>query len=132
MVTKESTCFSCEQFSEKELKSIEKKKSGSSKPAKLKAPVTATSSSRLLATIQQQRADKKELENLITVLKASIEKKSVDVEKSLHSDLQEMFKVIDKRNLTPFLKTFWEQQMEYIQQNPTQVNRIFSIGKSGH
>jgi len=115
------TCVFCQQFTTKELRVIEKKRGECNQPVNLKAPISATSSSRLLATIQHQRAENKELEKLVTQLRATIEQKSVKVEKSLHSDLQDMFKTIDQRKLSPFLKLFWEQQMDYIQQNPTRV-----------
>ena len=114
-------CTQCTQYASKEFKLLERKKGELNKPASIKAPISATSSSRLKATIQQQREENKKLENLVQELKASIKKKAVKVEDTLHSDLQEMFSKIDQRKITPFLKLFWEQQMDYLQKNPTQV-----------
>ena len=104
-----------------EKKSMERKKGESAVPVKPKAPISATSSSRLLATIQQYRSENKELTELVNKLQASIESKSVKVNTDLHDDLQLMFKGVDQRKISPFLKLFWEQQMVYLQQNPKQV-----------
>lgn len=76
----------------------------------------------MLATIQQYRSENREL---AAKLKASIEQKSVEVNEEMHSDLQSIFKVVEKeRKISPFLQLFWEQQMVYLQQNPKQVKEI--------
>ena len=115
------SCTSCVKFSSMEKKSMERKKGESAVPVKPKAPISATSSSRLLATIQQYRSENKELTELVNKLQASIESKSVKVNTDLHDDLQLMFKGVDQRKISPFLKLFWEQQMVHLQQNPKQV-----------
>lgn len=115
------SCTPCTKFTLFEMKSVERKKGESVVPVKSKAPISATSSSRLLATIQQYRLENKELTELVSKLQASIEKKSVKVNTDLHDDLQLMFQGVDQRKISPFLKLFWEQQMVYLKQNPKQV-----------
>lgn len=121
LLVSQGSCTSCIRFSVVEKKAMERKKGESTMPVKPKAPISATSSSRLLATIQQYRSENKELSELVKKLQSSIERKSVKVNTDLHNDLQKMFEGVDQRNVSPFLKLFWEQQMAYLQQNPTQV-----------
>ena len=122
LVSHLGSCTSCAKFCSKEMKALEKKKGESCVPVKPKAPISATSSRRLLATIQQYRSENREL---AAKLKASIDQKSVEVNEEMHSDLQSIFKVVEKeRKISPFLQLFWEQQMVYLQQNPKQVKEI--------
>ena len=88
------------------MKSVERNKGESVVPVKSKALIPATSSSRLLATIQQYRLENKDLTQLVSKLQASIEKKSVKVKTDLHDDLQLMFQDVDQRRFSPFLKLF--------------------------
>ena len=68
----------------------------------MKAPISATLSSRLLATIKEERA-KSKLESVNEKLKDAIKRKSIKVINRLHSDLQEMFNKIDQWKISPFL-----------------------------
>ena len=121
ILSESGSCVSCIKFTSNENKLLERKKGDSMRPVKPKAPISATSSSRLLATIQHYRAENKELGELVKNLRSAIERKSIKVNTNLHSDLQKMFESINERSLSPFLKLFWEQQMLYLEQNPTQV-----------
>ena len=68
----------------------------------MKAPISAILSSRLLATIKEERA-KSKLESVNEKLKDAIKRKSIKVINRLHSDLQEMFNKIDQWKISPFL-----------------------------
>ena len=83
-------------------------------PVPAKAPLSATSKGRLVATIQEQRVLSKELEEKIAALEAEIEKNSVAVNETLEKDLLEIFANNPSMEVTPHMNVFWEQQRKLI------------------
>jgi hypothetical protein len=79
-------------------------------PAKPKAPVSLTSPERLELTLQAQRLQCKQQQQLIEQMKHAIEKSSISVEKELSNDFIKMFSDAPSENVTPFMNLFWQQQ----------------------
>ena len=122
LVNSLSSCQKCIEFESAQMKIIEKNRKKCSTPVPLNAPISATSSTRLLSTIQNYREDNRALLREVESLRKNIERNSVKVDDSLHGDLQSIFNSCDERKLTPFLKLFWTEQMKYLQTNPSQVS----------
>jgi len=128
LISSEAVCQECLDLQKQELKSFEQIKVRSSNPIHKKAPISASSSARIVSTLQQHRSDNVKLseENIklrheVQELKELIEKQGVKVDKTLHQDLQSKFQSVDQRKLSPFLKLFWEEQLKYLQEHPSQV-----------
>uniref|UniRef100_A0A7M5UX08 THAP-type domain-containing protein n=1 Tax=Clytia hemisphaerica TaxID=252671 RepID=A0A7M5UX08_9CNID len=115
-------CTHCTSLEKKEMNALKMKQNMQAKPIPLKAPITATSVARLKATILEQRALNKDLTNQISYLQNELDRKSVIVNKELHQDLKSIFDQTDQRRISPFMKLFWEEQMKYLKQHPTQVS----------
>ena len=88
-------------------------------PAKLNAPISLTSSAKVLLTLQQTRKENKELKSQIKKIEKKLNATSIAVENDLHEDLQKVFESLDK--VPPFMKLLWEEQMKYISQSPKQI-----------
>ena len=128
LISSGTVCKPCLDLQNQELKCFEKKKAKFTTPVHKKAPVSALSSARIVSTLQKQRSDNLKLreENIklkceVQELKELINKQAVKVDETLHQDLQSIFQSIDKRKVNPFLKLFWEEQIKYIQEHPSQV-----------
>ena len=113
-------CEKCSNFQAMEDKKKARKQKILKTPAKLNAPIKFTSPERILLSMQDQRKENKllvkentELKNTIDNLQKSIEKNAVPVANDLHKDLQSIFSS-SPRQITPFMKLFWEEQMKYI------------------
>lgn len=105
-------CRSCASILKKTTTKITTK---SVTPAKLKAPISATSSEKLKLTIQMQRNENKRLQGEIEVLRAAIETSSKPVNDDFHSDFQKIFaENLDNNNIPDFMKLFWKEQQNYI------------------
>ena len=119
------SCLPCRKISVKGEKEINKinKLDKSKKPAvaiKPNAPISQTSSERLLVTIRQQRSENKRLTNEISQMKEELIKLSVPVSEELSNDFKSIFNNCT-RNVSPFMKLFWEEQLKYIKSSPNEV-----------
>ena len=72
-------------------------------PSKLNAPISLTSSARVLLTLQKTRKDNKELKSQIEQIEQKLDATSIVVQNDLHEDLQEMFGALDNRKVPPFM-----------------------------
>ncbi len=72
-------------------------------PAKLKAPISGTSTSRIKLTLNQQRLKCAELQERITEMEIELEKFSVEIDRELSSDF---FNILDNAQMTPFMNLF--------------------------
>ena len=91
-------------------------------PAKLKAPISATSSERLKLTLQIQRQENKLLSGKIEELQSALSKSSLPLNDDMHSDFQRIFSDnMDKENVSPFMKLFWKGQQKYLRASKTGV-----------
>ena len=82
-------------------------------PAKLKAPLTKTNPHRLKLTVQNLRQENRELQMKI---EQYISKSSVPLSEDIHSDFLNIFTSnLNKNNVPPFMKLFWQEQQKYVQ-----------------
>ena len=79
-----------------------------------------TSPERLLLIIRGQRNENRELQQEITLLQKLLEDASVPVATELHNDFQEIFRN-SCREVNPFVKLFWGEQMKFLNSSPSQV-----------
>ena len=80
-------------------------------PAKPKAPVSATSSHRIKLTLQQQRLKCNQLEQELQKIKEMLQMSNLQVDKTLNNDFINILNA-NQKNVTPFMKLFWEQQQK--------------------
>ena len=59
--------------------------------------------------------------NQILELQDKIKKHSVTVTSDLHTDLQSIFNNCDKRQISPFMKLFWDEQVKSLNMSASQV-----------
>ena len=119
-------CSQCKSHSMQEIKINNRKKKVLATPASLKAPISLTSPERILLTLRKQRAENEELHKEIVELKEELHHSALPVTKHLHDDLQniihELFENCDvRRNISPFMKLFLQEQIKYITESPEQV-----------
>ena len=116
-------CSQCKSHSMQEIKINNRKKKVLATPASLKAPLSLTSPERILLTLRKQRAENEELHKEIVELKEELHHSALPVTKHLHDDLQnithELFENCDvRRNISPFMKLFLQEQIKYITESP--------------
>ena len=107
-------CDSCNNTEKSFQKSAKAKESKKAQPVPAKAPLSATSKERLVATVQKQCVVCKQMEEKITTLEAEIEKNSTVVNETLEKDLLEIFANNPCMEITPHMRVFWEQQRKLI------------------
>lgn len=107
-------CTNCDIKQKALEKSRKVKATKGAQPVPSKAPLTATSKERLVATIQQQRVVCKQLEEKINLLESEIEKNSVTVNETFEKDLLEIFANNSSTEMTPHMQLFWEQQRKLL------------------
>ena len=100
-------CISCEKNSIKQ----KKVKQNLLKPAHRNAPLSKTNPERIILSLKQQRKENKDLQNKIKMMEREISSNSVIVDEELGLDFQKIMSENDK-NITPFMKLFWEQQQK--------------------
>ena len=120
LVKADSSCNNCMKFKIAESKQIKRKKKNLATTANLNAPITMTSPERLLLTIREYRNENRHLQDEILILKKALDNASVPVNEKLHADLQDIFKNCS-RNLSPFMKLFWEEQKKFFGQNGSKL-----------
>ena len=87
-------------------------------PAKLKAPISGTSTNRIKLTLNQHRLRCAQLQDRITEMENELEKSSVEIDKELSSDF---FDILDNAQMTPFMKLFWNEQKKMIGKSKSAV-----------
>ena len=91
-------------------------------PAKLKAPISVTSPERIKLTLKMHREENKVLLTKITQLQLELEKASMPISEDLHSDFRKIFSEnLDKQNVPPFMKLFWQEQQKYLNSSKTGI-----------
>ena len=96
-----------------------KKEAASLEPAKLKAPVSITSTERLVLTLKQQRLKNTKLEESLAKMQLEIEKPGRKINETLEDDLISLYSKEDNNSIPPFMKRFWNEQQKYLRTNKT-------------
>ena len=111
--TDETCCHPCAKALSTLEKYARRKQKTTGAPAKAKAPLTACSSEKLVATVKSTRLECKQLEGRVRELEERIRNDGVHVSSGLENDL---LKIMGGQNLeaTPHMKFFWEQQMKLL------------------
>ena len=105
------TCVDAEKYSNQKKERSQKKMSV---PVRSKAPFTATSKSRLVATVHQQRLLCKQLENCVKDLENEISKNSISIDETLEKDIFSILADRSDDDVSPLMKFFWEQQRKLL------------------
>ena len=96
-----------------------KKGAASLEPAKLKAPVSITSSERLVLTLKQQRLKNKDLEENFAKMQLEVEKSEQKINETLEDDLISLYSREDNNSIPRFMKLFWDEQQKYLRTSKT-------------
>ena len=78
-----------------------------------KAPLTGCSKDRLIATVQKQRVECKDLEHRLSNSEKEIQSNSIKVNKDLKNDILTILADSDLKS-SPHTKLFWEQQKKLL------------------
>ena len=109
-VLSKEKCSSCKD-SEREITLEEKQKAiHAATLAKAKAPLSKTDRKRVEAALIKTRIECKQTKRELEKIKRELEKRSVEVDMQLGDDLETIFS--SAKEVTPFMKLFWKQQME--------------------
>ena len=98
-----------------------KRKENNIAPAKTNAPISQTSSARLIVTIQTYRMENKELKIQLGQLQQEISKASLPVSADLSNDFRSIISETHQRTISPLMRLFWEEQQKYLQSSPNNV-----------
>ena len=93
-----------------------RKKSAPAKPplpVKDRAPLAACSKERLIATIQRQRLECKDLKDQVARMSKDIMSNSIEIDKNLESDVLDILKSSDLKS-SPHMDLFWQQQKKLL------------------
>ena len=82
-------------------------------PIKDKAPLTACSKERLIATVQKQRLVCKDLKGQINAMSRDILTNSIKIDETLENDILGILKQNDLKN-SPHMNLFWQQQKKLL------------------
>jgi hypothetical protein len=105
-------CSGCSSYVDRE----SKKQSDvvkSALPVKNKAPLTACSKERLIATVQKQRVVCKQLQSQVDDMKKDIKMNSIKVDETLENDMLNILKGNDLK-CSPHMNLFWQQQKKLL------------------
>ena len=105
----DTSCVKCEIAGSGRCSSVRGSQVRKALPLKDKAPLSACTKERLVATVQHQRLVSKDLESKAEDLKKEIEENSVAVGEKLEKDLLTILADISL-DQSPHVKLFWEQQ----------------------
>ena len=83
ILSHEDQCLNCKNKEQSLQKSLKTNDAKEATPVSSKAPLTATGKERLVATIQEQRVVRKQLEERVNQLESEIEKNSINVNEAL-------------------------------------------------
>ena len=116
LVKNEQKCKICRKFAciSKANKIFKRQSIMLSTPARLNAPISKISSERLKLTIQSFRIESKELKEKVMEFQQELSKSSLKVSKNLGEDLTSIMASTNQRDISPFMKSFWEEQQKYI------------------
>ena len=103
----QNQCMECNDKYIKTASSAQNKKM--SQPAKLEAPISATSTHRVLLSLREHRLKNKQLEEKLEEMQQEITRSSVEVDPELKGDFLEILNNASD-NMTPFLQLFWQEQ----------------------
>eukprot|EP00112_Aurelia_sp_Birch-Aquarium-sp1_P015696 Seg3501.1 transcript_id=Seg3501.1/GoldUCD/mRNA.D3Y31 product="hypothetical protein" protein_id=Seg3501.1/GoldUCD/D3Y31 len=114
-------CIDCATHETKCTKEAAKRQVMDHRSIKAKAPLAATSHSRLKATVLEQRAKCRLLEEKIKEMDKEIAKSSVTVDDQLSGDINEiMTKNLEKAS--PFMQLFWQEQTKKLWSGSKEVS----------
>lgn len=114
-------CENCKNTEGKELCSLKRKSNAMLLPAKAKAPISKTSSQRIILAMQEYRLENKDLQREVMEIRAELEKCSVPIDKELSKDIVSIMQNTDEKKLPPFMKLFWEEQQKYLQSSQSGI-----------
>ena len=114
-------CQSCKERESTEVVLLERKKKTLQTPAKLKAPLSKTSTERIKLAMQAYRIENKELQDQIVKMKEAIASSSVPIDKEFSDDFVSIIKGTDPKKIPPFMKLFWEEQQKYLQSSKSGI-----------
>ena len=121
IITQVSSCKNCVTAENKELKSLKRKAANLNIPAKLKAPISLTSPERVKLTLQNYRMENKMLKLEVEKLQAEISRSSMTVSPDLNNDFMSIMSSTESKNISPFMKLFWEEQQKYLKSSKTGI-----------
>lgn len=87
ILSPEDQCTNCKNKEQSLQMSLKAKAAKDARPVPSKAPLTATGKERMVATVQEQRIVRKQLEERVNQLESEIEKNSISVNEALEKDL---------------------------------------------
>ena len=114
LLSSDNPCKSCHEENIKFNKEINYKKSLSTAPATLNAPIKFTSPDRIKLTLQHKLLECKQLEEQISNMKKALDNDSHIVSPELSSDFQKLFFQSNEKDQPPFMKLFQQEQQKYI------------------
>ena len=83
---------------------------------------SVTSPNLLKLTLQMQRLENKRLVLEVNQLHTELQKSSVEISKDIHTDFIKIFSDnLDKQNIPPFMKLFWQEQQKYLSSSKTGI-----------
>ena len=106
-------CSSCVKQERSLGKMKENKAKQAVEPLKSNAPLSGSSKTRLVATVQQQRLVCKELEGRIAELEKEIKTNSIPIDETMKKDILVIL-ADSGEEVTPHMKVFWEQQRRLV------------------
>ena len=110
-------CNSCSTANAQCINELKGKKSASTIPLPIKAPLSASSVPRLAATISKQRLHCKQLEQRIKKMEEEISSHGIKLSDNLEEDITS---ILGKNSLecSPHMKLFWEEQKKHCAVSP--------------
>eukprot|EP00794_Sanderia_malayensis_P002699 gene2699-3120_t len=114
-------CAECIIIESREKQSLKRKRDNLTLPAKLKAPISSTSSERVKLTLQNYRFENKKLKEEIIIMQEEISQNSLKVDNKLSNDFISIMSGTDETKIPPFMKLFWEEQQKYLSSSKTNV-----------
>eukprot|EP00112_Aurelia_sp_Birch-Aquarium-sp1_P018468 Seg4408.1 transcript_id=Seg4408.1/GoldUCD/mRNA.D3Y31 product="Transposable element P transposase" protein_id=Seg4408.1/GoldUCD/D3Y31 len=111
-------CISCER---NVAKGAKRKRDNLAVPAKLNAPISQTSTERVIFTLQGYRAENRALKAQIEEIRQELESSAVPVSQDLRKDLTDIMSGIDEEKIPPFMRLFWEEQKNYLSSSKTGI-----------
>ena len=99
-------CSTCVDTKKRIYQKKERPEKKMSEPVKNKAPLTTTSKSRLVATVQKQRRLCNQLQSRLADLEKEISKNSISVDGSLEKDIFSIMADCSDEDVSPHMKFF--------------------------
>ena len=107
----DNQCESCESINKAYLRSQNVASQKLSQPAKLFAPISQTSATRIKLTLQNQRLRCSQLESEIEKMRNELANSSVEIDHEMSNDFVKILSNAGE-NMTPFMNLFWQQQKQ--------------------